>query len=750
MIDEVRWAIRRTLARLLNRATRPDVAPRLVGLADVAARAVPVPALAVVQCRLLLAATLTEERASRAVRAAAQLVRRSPVERHLQVLADSMFALWLCDRETVPATVESALDDLEHDPAVATRATLLFTERLQAAGAGTLAADVLLASARRDGGDRWDLAHDALLAIHEFSGAHDLERDGRLQNPELARFRRLSAQRRLDEARTIIAGLPHAQRSDADSSLMLASGQHGAWLSANAPQGSAIGAELSRHDALVLVGRLDEAREMANRLFDSSPTNLAVFRRIRDHARWEGLEPTPHVRELLEEHRRSFRRLTRPEDQLVRCLAEIGATDEIWEIVGPDAGRVPLSPAGLLCVAQLAYAERDFDLAEQLTSRLEVSPLHWDAAKLESRIFLERGDFDAALRSRAGTERPDDSPDEVRYHALLQLGRYGEAFAGFVPRRDKLAVTAAFGDLTAHPDRDGPVNSVFVASQGGPGDEIQVASIYPTLARTTEQLTVTCDPRLRTLLGRSLPHITFRATERLGSRPRPGFLGEHEPPRAAGALWELLTAEAASDAAGHQAVMLGRELLPLSSNDGEPQPAAPYLTADPTVRSEMRSRVASSRPTVGVVWRSEYVSTMRNVHYLTVADLEPLLSLPVDIVCLQHDANEAERSHLRHVTGDRLVFLDEYDLRDDFETMAALASELDVVVGVGTTIIELAAAVGTKTVIIQPTHFGTWRKIDSAGADYWHRTATIAGVSDPGRRGDAVASARRTVQALVG
>ena len=111
----------------------------------------------------------------------------------------------------------------------------------------------------------------------------------------------------------------------------------------------------------------------------------------------------------------------------------------------------------------------------------------------------------------------------------------------------------------------------------------------------------------------------------------------------------------------------------------------------------MRSRLATiGGPTVGVAWRSEYRSPMRDFHYLTVDELGPVLDVCDTIICLQHDATDGERDLLTRSAPGRVVFVDDVDLRDDFESTAALSSALDVIVSIGTTVAELEGPSGRR------------------------------------------------------
>jgi hypothetical protein len=187
-------------------------------------------------------------------------------------------------------------------------------------------------------------------------------------------------------------------------------------------------------------------------------------------------------------------------------------------------------------------------------------------------------------------------------------------------------------------------------------------------------------------------------------------------------MYDLLSAEAATYAGSADRVVLGRSLIRLTI-DGAPY--APYIRPDPALVERLRFE----RPTIGVVWRSEFVDPMRSIHFVEPGALAPLSTLDVDVVCLQHDATPAERTALTDALGDRVVFRDDLDLRDDFETMAAVTAACAAVVGVGTTTTELAAAVGTPTVYLHPNLIGAWRRGDD-DRDHWHRTMRAAVTDD--------------------
>lgn len=387
-----------------------------------------------------------------------------------------------------------------------------------------------------------------------------------------------------------------------------------------------------------------------------------------------------------------------------------------------------LRPSGRFMVAATQYVVRDFDGARATIEGLLGTTSHWAAQKLDDRMLLEAGRFTDALDHRLERSRLVAPLDEVAYFARLHLGLRADAFRTYLLAGDANRLRSTFGDTAEFLPQEHR-RQRFVIAQDGPADELAMAATYAQLCERTDQVTATCDPRLTSLLRRSFPAIEFIPTPRQASRPRLGFLSDDQPDRATGNLYDLLTAEAMHRATAADGVSLGRSLIRLTP---ECAPYAPYLDPDRARVAELRDDLGN-RPIVGVVWRSEFIDPMRSIHFLAPDELAPLTGLDVDFVCLQHDATASERRQLVDALGGRVSFADELDLRDDFDTMAALVAACSAVVGVGTTITELAAAVGTPTVYLHPNLIGAWRR-GHDDRDYWHESMTAAVVDDAQHR----------------
>jgi tetratricopeptide (TPR) repeat protein len=503
-----------------------------------------------------------------------------------------------------------------------------------------------------------------------------------------------------------------------------------------------------RYDALHALGRFDEADALAATIEPAQLADPNLFRVFRDFCERHPRECSATFEEAVRTFESEAERNVRNVAALAAIYFELGRLDDVDRIHRAAAreGGSLLGSWARLTVAKAMYARRQFDEAVRMLDTMSGSSNRWDAEKLRARILVERGDFDGAIALRNRFRDASGDVDEVLYHGLLQRRRMAEAFAVYLPRRDRLRLAAVFGDRAEFGPEFPSVRRRLAISQAGPGDELAIAATYRSLRSTCDELFVTCDPRLLTLLGRSYPDIEFLAVERL--RPhQAGALGPGREARAGNVLYDLLTERAMDVAAECDGVVLGRSLLHLTIGSA-PGPYGNYLRPDADLMRRFDASVRNGSRRVGVVWRSELRGPMRDIHYLSVEDLQPLLARLDQFVCLQHDATASERVALEAMAATPVDFHDDIDLRNDFDSTAALVAGLDAVVGIGTTVLELSAAVGTPAIMLQPTHFGTWRAIDAGGSDFWHRSMRVVAIDQPWRRDLLVEAAGRMLDEI--
>lgn len=485
-------------------------------------------------------------------------------------------------------------------------------------------------------------------------------------------------------------------------------------------------------DARWELGDPNRALDVAERYLATESRSVDMLRRLREAHRYVGSEADALAR-LLDDSDDADWRST--------VLLEFDEVDALIADAEGPSGTDALGRTARLNLARALYIARRFDEARALLRPLRGTGRRWDAEKLDARIELELDVSEATIDRRRERRRPGESFDEVVYFALHHLGRHGEAFATYLTDHDRRRLVEVFA-TKADLELEHGAEHRLILPQGGPGDEILLASTYRQLASRATKTTVAVEPRLAALMTRNFPELTFVPCARRASRPAPGFIAGTGNRRADNVLFDHLDQNVSNIADHCDRVAFGRTLTTLADD----RPSYPsYLSARPDLAAAIAPRV---RGGVGIVWRSEFHDAMRSIHYLSVDDLHHLAELDCPVVCLQHDATPHERERLRSSLGPAVVFLDDIDLRDDFESLAAVLVGCRAVAGVGTTTVELAGALGTPTVSLHPNHFGSWRR-GPDGRDYWHDAVRVAVAPDPRRPAEVVAVAVDALRAQV-
>ena len=219
---------------------------------------------------------------------------------------------------------------------------------------------------------------------------------------------------------------------------------------------------------------------------------------------------------------------------------------------------------------------------------------------------------------------------------------------------------------------------LLVWREQGVGDEFLFASCYAeVIAFSGGRVTIETDRRLVTLFARSFPRATVRA-QTIDAEGRetivPPDFDRHIP---AGSLPHLLRSTLA----------------------GFDQPG-PWLVPDPARVALWRERLAALGPglKVGIGWRSQLITPERRGAYTTLDQWGPIFALPgVTFVNLQYDDCAAEIAAAEARFGVRIHRWDDLDLKDDFESAAALTANLDLVITPAMSAGELAGALGVPT-----------------------------------------------------
>ncbi|RVU35002.1 tetratricopeptide repeat protein [Hwanghaeella grinnelliae] len=126
-----------------------------------------------------------------------------------------------------------------------------------------------------------------------------------------------------------------------------------------------------------------------------------------------------------------------------------------------------------------------------------------------------------------------------------------------------------------------------------------------------------------------------------------------------------------------------------------------FLAANDGLRQKWRQRLDAlgRKPKIGISWRSGLKTARRAEN---VSDLEQwydfLDTIPADFIALQYGEIDAELRQLEQATYIKLHRWDDMDLRDDVDDLLAMMCELDFVVTVPTSLMDMAGSVGARTI----------------------------------------------------
>ncbi len=327
---------------------------------------------------------------------------------------------------------------------------------------------------------------------------------------------------------------------------------------------------------------------------------------------------------------------------------------------------------------------------------------------------LVNGEFESAFRCYESAKRSGYVATSAQLFELFAgSGKRAEAYDAFKILPLARHLRKAFGnkyvssldDIKKIPTSQ----QLLVLASGGPGDEIHFGAFYRMLlAQTKAQVTFSCDPRLKDLFQRSLPGATFVGVNRLHRLWNKDYASSLKSARK---LPKLSLYRAMDDSIWetrhrYSAVALFTDLLGDLERQRINGDVGHYL-----VPPQHNSRQVPAGVLIGFCWRSILLSPKRDIHYLKIEQMRPLLDMDsVQFLCLQAGLAGSEREWLQRNYPDKVSLVSDIDMLNDFDRLSALIKTLDAVVSPATYIAELAAAIGVETNLLSNSSMNFYRR----------------------------------------
>ncbi|MCR5880411.1 tetratricopeptide repeat protein [Phenylobacterium sp. J367] len=338
--------------------------------------------------------------------------------------------------------------------------------------------------------------------------------------------------------------------------------------------------------------------------------------------------------------------------------------------------------------------------------------------------------YEAALAAHPGSHG-------LRYRAgvaRLALGDFAGGWKDYASRwmtpgyrniATNPLLTAHFVDrMTLLPTREELAGRrVLVVAEQGVGDELMFASLLPELVEVAAQVTCVLDRRLQALVAHSVPGARIIAGQ------GPDLVNTED--------FDLF-------------VPLGG-LAAAFRPTRDAFPGRPFLRPRDPVRERWRDRLGppDGRLRVGISWRGGMPHTRRAARSLTLPDLAPILDQPgCAFVSLQYGNVAAELAAFNAGRERPIAAFPRADI-DDFEDLAALVLELDLVVTVQTALAHVTGAVGQRGLVMVPKP-AAWRYGQSGPRMPWYGSLELFRQPAPGAWEPVIAEVAAAVHAAVG
>ncbi len=344
-----------------------------------------------------------------------------------------------------------------------------------------------------------------------------------------------------------------------------------------------------------------------------------------------------------------------------------------------------------MALRRWADALADYEAALRLDARDALSHLGRARALVELDFLrpVVSETNQAALESfdRAIALKPDLA--EARWSrslTRLRLGRFADGWDDYERRWDAPSFVSRSAGQVSAPLRQRLARSltredlagqrVLLVAEQGVGDVLMFASMIPDVLGIAGSVALICETRLHRLFAASFAGLELHP---------PGAMPDADVVLAIGSLGRLFRQKAADI------------------------PGRPYLRPSNEARRLWADRLGptAGRLRVGVSWRGGVAHTGGSARSLALPQLAPVLDLEgCEFFSIQYGDVVADLETWNGA-GSHPVLLPPGDV-EDFEDLAALLANLDVVVSVQTAVVHLAGAVGRPCLTLVP-RLPEWR-----------------------------------------
>jgi len=282
---------------------------------------------------------------------------------------------------------------------------------------------------------------------------------------------------------------------------------------------------------------------------------------------------------------------------------------------------------------------------------------------------------------------------------LLSVGRCSEGWIDYRKRFFAPEFTTSYRNykfprLKRISDAVG--KKLLIWPEQGVGDQFTFLSLLHKFQDVTQgKITLMCDPRLKSIYDRSFPSISVVAD--LAPSIENSVFDFHLP--------------------------LG-DIAPLINFTRDSSyMCAPYIKPKANLSEHWNKLLSKNKLKIGLAWESGIKDCKRELNHTSVGDWADIVeNRKIQTVNLQHAVDTRSMSKVDRQTFDKL-YQPNFDLKNDFENLAALISNLDCIVSPTSAVMAFAASCGVSTISYYT--YVTDRALCDAEGREWYQNAWL-------------------------
>jgi tetratricopeptide (TPR) repeat protein len=285
-------------------------------------------------------------------------------------------------------------------------------------------------------------------------------------------------------------------------------------------------------------------------------------------------------------------------------------------------------------------------------------------------------------------------------YARLMLGEWKGGWDGYEKFIGKSRYRPIKPPHEDCPYWDGSKNlDLYIRGEQGIGDEISFASVLPEIVGEQKSITLDCDEKLGGLFARSFPGIEVHSTRKAKTAEKDWLSGrKFDAHCLVGSL------------AYHRR---------LKDSDF---PGTAFLVSDPERRVQWRALLDTlPGKKVGIAWTGGYKNTFRARRSHSLEGLLPILKTPgVSWISLQYQDPKDDIEAFTESHGIQIKHWARAAESQDYDDVAALVSELDLVITVCTAVVHLSGALGKTCWVLVPNKPRWWYGLDGRKSTWYN------------------------------